>query len=228
MEKTKKKPAVKKTAVAAKPPAKPAKAPAKTPIAAKPMVAASKALPKAATTKISDPKKTAAAKASAGKAVETPATEPAVKRPTKLFFMEVKPGTERVIKRGDKTLAAPAPVDLQARRKDASSEETPEELAERIDRELQHQSFFKRTSIKPQMCTKCGINAVVERFTIDRELGYCESCAEILRLGATKEARRMEFNPSVKKENDGEGAAAGEDAEEAPAEGDEEAVPDID
>jgi len=146
-----------------------------------------------------------------------------------------------VIKRGDKSLAAPAPVDVQARRKDAATEETAEELVERIERELQHQSFFKRNTLKPQMCTKCGIHVVAEKFTIDRELGYCSSCAEILRLGATKEARRMEFNPSMKKEGDAVAAVDGESAEIAPpigepdaaevaeaADVEEETIPDID
>ena len=172
-------------------------------------------------------KKEAKAKAAA----EAPAPSAPVKRPAKLFFIEVKPGSERVIKRGDKSLATPAPLDIQARRKDTAAEETPEELGERIERELQHQSFFKRSTLKPQMCTKCGISVVIPRFTIDRELGYCEGCADILRLGATKEARRMEF--TVKKEGEEAAAAPADETEAAmaaaaAAEGDEESVPDID
>ena len=175
--------------------------------------------------------KKTSAKAVGANAAEIPVSDAVVKRPIKLLFIEVKPGAERVIKRGDKSLAVQVPVDIQARRKDTAAEETSEELVERIERELQHQSFFKRNSLKPQMCTKCGINVVIDRFTIDRELGYCGSCAEILRLGATKEARRMEFNPSMKKE--GEAAAPAAPAEiaeaaEVPVEGDEEPVPDID
>src|SRR5690606_19630056 len=83
---------------------------------------------------------------------------------------------------------------IQSRRKGASAEESPEELVERIERELEHQFFFRRGVLKPQMCTKCGINVVSERYMIDRELGYCEDCADILHLGETKEARRMEFS----------------------------------
>jgi hypothetical protein len=139
-----------------------------------------------------------------------PALDPAVKRPAKPFFLEVKPGVERVIKRGDKSAASPV-LDIQARRKGPAAEESSEELAERIERELQSQSFLKRNRMRPQLCTKCGINAVSPRFTIDRELGYCDSCAEILHLGETKEARRMEFNLSLKKEDP--------EAEAAPIEG---------
>jgi hypothetical protein len=217
-------------------------APAK-PVASAPVVKTAKTLSvvKTAVAALSGTDKTTEVKIAKGakaakvaKVAETPAVDPTVKRAAKLFFIEVKPGAERVIKRGDKSLAAPAPVDVQARRKDTATEETSEELVERIERELQHQSFFKRNTLKPQMCTKCGINVVAERFTIDRELGYCLSCADILRLGATKEARRMEFNPSLKKE--GEGAAAEGDAEIiAPpigepdaAEVEEETIPDID
>ena len=162
----------------------------------------------------------------AAKGPETIAVDPNIKRPSRPIFIEVKPGAERVIKRGDKSLAAPAPLDIQSRRKGTTADETPEELVERIERELEHQFFAKRNALKPQMCTKCGINVVTERFTIDRELGYCKDCAEILRLGETKEARRMEFNPSVAKP---EGAAkptpeAGGDEDEAVGEG---PVPDI-
>jgi len=215
---------------------KPVKTPAKVVVAAKsiakpPVPVAVKSIPVAKTP--SAPKKETIAasksKATSTKTAEVQAPDLLIKRPAKLFFIEVKPGAERVIKRGDKSLTTPASMDIQSRRKDTAAEETTEELGERIERELQHQSFFKRSTLKPQMCTKCGVSVVAPRFTIDRELGYCDGCAEILRLGATKEARRMEFNPSVKKENDDivppDEAAV---AMEAAGEGDEETVPDID
>jgi hypothetical protein len=151
-----------------------------------------------------------------------PALDPSVKRPAKPFFLEVKPGVERVIKRGDKSAASPV-LDIQARRKGPAAEESSEELAERIERELQSQSFLKRNRMRPQLCTKCGINAVAPRFTIDRELGYCDPCAEILHLGETKEARRMEFNLALKKE-EGE---AGVDEPEEPSPDEVEDVPDV-
>ena len=222
-----------KMPVKAAPPAKPmAKTAIPVPLKnqglAKPAVPA-KPTPIAKTDVKKEASKTAS-KTTTAKIIEVAAPDASIKRPAKLFFIEVKPGAERVIKRGDKSLNNPAPIDIQARRKDTAAEETPEELGERIERELQHQSFFKRSTLKPQMCTKCGISVVVPRFTIDRELGYCDGCADILRLGATKEARRMEFNPSVKKEGDDtivppdEAAVAMAAAEE----GDEESVPDID
>jgi hypothetical protein len=222
--------------VAAKPvpkaAAKPvAKAPEKA--AAKPVA---KAAVKAADAPVEKPAKVAKTKAE-GKSKDSkdskaaapvdafPALDANIKRPAKPFFLEVKPGVERVIKRGDKSAVSQV-IDLQARRKGPAAEETSDELAERIERELQSQSFLKRAPMRPQLCTKCGINAVTPRFTIDRELGYCESCAEILHLGETKEARRMEFNLAVKKEEIAPPSPDEIAAEEA--EGDEEPVPDLD
>ncbi len=215
---------------------KPAKTVAKVVVAAKPIPkplipVAVKSVPAAKTPSVPKKETSTASKSktTSSKIAEVQTPEVLIKRPAKLFFIEVKPGAERVIKRGDKSLTTPASMDIQSRRKDTAAEETTEELGERIERELQHQSFFKRSTLKPQMCTKCGVSVVAPRFTIDRELGYCDGCAEILRLGATKEARRMEFNPSVKKESDDivppDEAAV---ALEAAAEGEEETVPDID
>jgi hypothetical protein len=157
-------------------------------------------VPKVKPEKLTKAEKAAKAAAAAAPAEIFPALDPSVKRPAKPFFLEVKPGVERVIKRGDKSAASPV-LDIQARRKGPAAEESSEELAERIERELQSQSFLKRNRMRPQLCTKCGINAVAPRFTIDRELGYCDPCAEILHLGETKEARRMEFNLALKKED---------------------------
>jgi hypothetical protein len=174
---------------------------------------------------VPDSAKKGAAKA-APKGTAAPVADPNIKRPARPFFIEVKPGSERVIKRGDKSLAAPAPLDIQSRRKGTTADETPEELVERIERELEHQFFAKRNALKPQMCTKCGINVVAERFTIDRELGYCSECAEILRLGETKEARRMEFNPSVMK-SEPEAKPAPESGKDEEEQGGEESVPEV-
>jgi hypothetical protein len=141
---------------------------------------------------------------------------PPPKKPVKAFFHEVQPGAERIIKRGDKGAVAVAPVDLQNRRK-GGGEESPEELVERIERELEHQHIFKRNVLRPQLCTKCGINVVSDRFTIDKELGYCDDCAEILHLGETKEARKIDFHPSLmKKGEEGGGDGESEEEEEGP------------
>ena len=75
-------------------------------------------------------------------------------------------------------------------------EETPEELVERIARELDEQHIFKRGILGPPKCTKCGIADAIEEFTIDKELAYCGECAELLHLGETKEARKLDY-PSL-------------------------------
>jgi len=156
-------------------------------------------------------------------------SDPSIKRPSRPIFVEVKPGSERVIKRGDKTLAAAVSLDIQSRRKGVSSEETPEELVIRIERELEHQFFFKRNAVKPQMCTKCGINSVAVRFTLDKELGYCDDCAKILRLGESKESRRMEINPLAKKEGEpGAPPKPPDDADDDESNIKLESVPDVD
>jgi hypothetical protein len=225
-----KKPVPKVAAKAAEKPAKAAAKPAakvESPKADKTAKAAVAVAPKTAevkeakvSAKVSKAEKAKEAAKAAAPAEIFPALDPNIKRPAKPFFMEVKPGVERVIKRGDKSAVSQV-IDLQARRKGPTAEETSDELAERIERELQSQSFSKRARMRPQMCTKCGINAVTPRFTIDRELGYCEICAEILHLGETKEARRMEISLAAKKEEDE--IAGPEDG--PPEEADDDAVP---
>ena len=227
----KKKPVPAKKPVPSKKSSKPVKPPIKKP------VAVSKSVSKAvAATGKSKPMATGstapAVKGASVKKGAQPAalvSDPSIKRPSRPIFVEVKPGSERVIKRGDKTLAAAVSLDIQSRRKGVSLEETPEELVIRIERELEHQFFFKRNAVKPQMCTKCGINSVAVRFTLDKELGYCDDCAKILRLGETKEARRMEVNPLAKKEGEpGTPPKPPEDADDDESNIKLESVPDVD
>ncbi|MFC1585515.1 hypothetical protein ACFL5V_08225, partial [Fibrobacterota bacterium] len=120
----------------------------------------------------------------------------------KLFFHEIPANSERIIKRGDKNApVAAVGSDKQHRKQGLSKEETPEELVERIARELDEQHIFKRGILGPPKCTKCGINDAIEEFTIDKELAYCADCAELLHLGHTKEARKLDY-PSLFQKND--------------------------
>jgi hypothetical protein len=212
-------------------PVKASAVPAKAPAVEKGK-AGSKPAEKAVPEKLSKADKAAAAKAAALAAKAE--AKPVIKKPTKSFFHEVANGAERIIKRGDKTSTIPVPLDIQNRRK-GGGEESPEELVERIERELEHQHIFKRNMLRPQLCTKCGLNEVSDRFTIDKELGYCDDCAEILHLGETKEARKIDFHPSLMKK-DGDGAAEGaepgaeddDDEDEEDEKGPPAVVPDID
>ncbi len=227
-----------KPPAAAKPPA--VKKPKKAPVVLGPMEKAQRSLAAtaaraAAKDKVPPSKALAAVKEAQAKAANKVSTITSIeakvapaKKSSKIFFHEVQPGAERIIKRGDKTTATPIPADVQSRRRGGGGEESPEELVERIERELENQHIFKRNMLRPQLCTKCGINQVSERFTIDKELGYCDDCAEILHLGETKEARKIDFHPSLMKK-DGEPAAEGaeedEDGEVEPPKG---PVPEID
>lgn len=121
--------------------------------------------------------------------------------PKNLFFREVPEGAERVIRRGDKEAAIAAlGSDKLSRNKDLSKDESPEELIERIAKELDEQHIFKRGALGPPICTKCGVAPAVEKFTIDKELAYCAECAELLHLGETKEARKLDYPSLFQKE----------------------------
>jgi hypothetical protein len=77
------------------------------------------------------------------------------------------------------------------RSKEHKLEETPEELIARIARELDDErSVSSLDQDEMQLCTKCGMLPVADRFRVDRDLGYCEICAELLGLGESKEARK--------------------------------------
>jgi hypothetical protein len=77
------------------------------------------------------------------------------------------------------------------RSKEHKLEETPEELIARIARELDDErSVSSLDQNEMQLCTKCGMLPVADRFRVDRDLGYCEICAELLGLGESKEARK--------------------------------------
>lgn len=79
------------------------------------------------------------------------------------------------------------------RRKASLAEETQEELTERILKELEEQNLAFEREAATQMCTRCNRNLVSPEFWVDKHLGYCEECAAILKLGQSKEARKVEY-----------------------------------
>ena len=79
------------------------------------------------------------------------------------------------------------------RHKIALGEETQEELTERILKELEEQNLAFEREAASQMCTRCNRNLVSPEFWVDKHLGYCEECAMILKLGQSKEARKVEY-----------------------------------
>ncbi|MCQ2102340.1 MAG: hypothetical protein MJY98_03835 [Fibrobacter sp.] len=79
------------------------------------------------------------------------------------------------------------------RHKASLAEETQEELTERILKELEEQNLAFEREAASQMCTRCNRNLVSPEFWVDKHLGYCEECASILKLGQSKEARKVEY-----------------------------------
>ena len=104
------------------------------------------------------------------------------------------------------------------RRKASLAEETQEELTERILKELEEQNLAFTREAATQICTRCNKNLVSPEFWVDKHLGYCEECAAILKLGQSKEARKVEYQlgamngDSLDEAEDEEDFGAGPDA----------------
>ena len=79
------------------------------------------------------------------------------------------------------------------RHKASLAEEPQEELTERILKELEEQNKMFEREVATQMCTRCNRNLVSPEFWVDKHLGFCEECAAILKLGQSKEARKVEY-----------------------------------
>lgn len=103
------------------------------------------------------------------------------------------------------------------------AEETPEELYARVIAELQEENLRFAKECSRQLCTKCCRNPVAPEFRVDKDLGYCEECAEILGLGSSKEARHLNYQAKllgtdsldeVRDDDDFEGAPTQQEIEE--------------
>lgn len=130
-----------------------------------------------------------------------------------IMFTEVKEDDEKVnqkkvsseLKQLEKKPTA------SIRHKHSLAEETQEELTERILKELEEQNLAFTREAATQMCTRCNRNLVSPEFWVDKHLGYCEDCAAILKLGQSKEARKVEYQI---------GAMGGDSLDEADEDGD--------
>ncbi|HSQ41020.1 MAG TPA: hypothetical protein VLM37_01930 [Fibrobacteraceae bacterium] len=141
------------------------------------------------------------------------------------FFFEILEAEERINKKKySSETKLPEKPTICVRNRSSLVEETPEELIERLAQELEEENFGMLREFGSQMCTKCGINPVSPEFRVDKDLGYCEECAEILRLGQSKEARKSEYQMSLMKrdplagdteseENEGMGSQSVDDEE---------------
>ena len=128
-----------------------------------------------------------------------------VKKLRSVFFTEVNEQEERANKKkvSSDVKAAEKPT-IALRHKASLAEETPEELHARVIRELEEANRIFEAEIANQVCTRCCINPVVAEFRVDKDLGYCEECAAILKLGQSKEARQTEYNMNFGRDDDDE------------------------
>lgn len=133
----------------------------------------------------------------------TPLLMRGVKKLRAPFFTEVNEQEERSNKKkvSSEVKAAEKPT-LSLRHKASLAEETPEELHARVIRELEEANRLFEAEIATQICTRCCINYVSPEFRVDKDLGYCEECATILKLGQSKEARQTEYNMNFARGDD--------------------------
>ncbi|MCF0215321.1 MAG: hypothetical protein HUK21_02475 [Fibrobacteraceae bacterium] len=113
-----------------------------------------------------------------------------------IIFFEIDEQEERANKKKVSSEVKNAEKKLPTcaiRHKHSLAEETQEELTERILKELEEQNFAFTRDAASQICTRCNKNVVSPEFWVDKHLGYCEECALILKLGMSKEARKVEY-----------------------------------
>lgn len=116
------------------------------------------------------------------------------------FFFEVIEAEDRNNKKKYSSDAkVPEKPTICVRNRSSLVEETPEELIERLAQELEEENFGMMREFGSQLCTKCGVAHVSMEFRVDKDLGYCEECAEILRLGQSKEARKSDYQMSLQR-----------------------------
>ena len=204
-----KKPVAKKEVKAEPKKSAPAKAPVKAPVKEEKASKKTETAPKAEPTKVADSKPETAksqaepavdAKASSGKG-KAPEYDYAVllqgvKRLSKtIMFTKVDEAEDRSNKK--KMSSDVKNLDVKPtssiRHKASLAEETQEELTERILKELEEQNRIFEREAATQMCTRCNRNLVSPEFWVDKHLGFCEECAAILKLGQSKEARKVEY-----------------------------------
>lgn len=106
------------------------------------------------------------------------------------------------------------------RRRASVGEETTEEIYARVIAELQEANARVLQECENQLCTKCCKNPVALQFRVDKDLGYCEECAEILGLGHSKEMRHLNYQQGLLGADSLDEARDDDDFGEAPSEQD--------
>jgi hypothetical protein len=114
------------------------------------------------------------------------------------FFSEIDDSEDRANKKKySNEVKGPEKPTASSRRKSFSVEESAQELEDRLQVELEEEFANSMPDFSSQICTKCGVNVVAPEFTIDKYLGYCFECADLLNLGNTKEARKVDYQMSL-------------------------------
>jgi len=60
-------------------------------------------------------------------------------------------------------------------------------LVELLSRQLEFENRTYFEGCEGQICVKCNVNSVDQKFYVDKSLGYCTDCAALLGLGQSKE-----------------------------------------
>ncbi|MDR1829221.1 MAG: hypothetical protein LBQ76_00455 [Candidatus Fibromonas sp.] len=174
-------PSKKPVAEKAKGTKEPVKKNSKNAVAKKAKKAASASIPKAKT----GTKKTPASKAPQVKIESSLMIQGAKFVKTPFFFDAEK--EERLGKR--KQLALPKSVEKPtawSRPKIGNSTDS-KNLVELLSQQLEYENRTYFEGCEGQICVKCNVNNVDQKFYVNKSLGYCTECATLLDLGQSKE-----------------------------------------
>ncbi|MDR2584328.1 MAG: hypothetical protein LBC75_12685 [Fibromonadaceae bacterium] len=97
-------------------------------------------------------------------------------------------------------------------------------LVELLSQQLEFENRTYFEGCEGQICVKCNINNVDQKYYVDKSLGYCTDCAMLLGLGQSKEGvfsdaqmelmrRSMEKSKDIENEDDIESALGEMDLE---------------
>jgi len=97
-------------------------------------------------------------------------------------------------------------------------------LVELLSQQLEFENRTYFEGCEGQICVKCNVNNVDQKFYVDKSLGYCTDCAALLGLGQSKEGvfseaqmelmrRSMEKSKDIESEDDIESALGEMDLE---------------
>jgi hypothetical protein len=119
-----------------------------------------------------------------------------------VFFYEIDEEQERQAnkRKYSSELRQPDRPTVATRHKN-DGQETMEQLRARIEAELDAETE-EMAEMYAQNCIKCGIRPVSPNFVVDKDLGYCEECAELLHLETPQEQLVPDYQDGPGDEDD--------------------------